>query len=418
MDNNTNGNANGMNSNQYPVDNQNLMNNTMQSNGIPQQMPAQPMMGMQPQMPAQPMMGMQPQMPAQPMMGMQPQMPEQPMMGMQPQMQEQPMMGTQPQMPAQPMMGMQPQMPEQPMMNTQPQMPAQPMMNTQPQMPAQPTMGTQPVSGQNDEELLKAFIGEKYQKITTSSFNIPAFFFTFLYMLYRKMFLYSMGMFIINLIVLNVVNVFAVNLVFNILMGIFMNKIYLFYANNKIKKIKEQNQDKNPAELMAICARKGGTSVGLVCIGFIIDIVIAFLIMIVVVTLQFGKEISKIKDQVNKQNGGVITENQKNEPGESDTYLEDVNLSGYMCMLSTCKVTISNGTNETTYQYNAPNSELFVELDEYSEYVKINIYVSGTGEEQKINAYELYSKTTNEDLTDVTTIEELNTRLGISSPSI
>ena len=394
MDNNTNGNANGMNSNQYPVDNQNLMNNTMPSNGIPQQMPAQPMMGMQPQMPAQPMMGMQPQMPAQPMMGMQPQMP------------------------AQPMMNTQPQMPAQPMMNTQPQMPAQPMMGTQPQMPAQPTMGIQPVSGQNDEVLLKAFIGEKYEKITTSSFNIPAFFFTFLYMLYRKMFLYSMGMFIINLIVLNVVNVFAVNLVFNILMGIFMNKIYLFYANNKIKKIKEQNQDKNPAELMAICARKGGTSVGLVCIGFIIDIVIAFLIMIVVVTLQFGKEISKIKDQVNKQNGGVITENQKNEPGESDTYLEDINLSGYMCMLSTCKVTISNGTNETTYQYNAPNSELFVELDEYSEYVKINIYVSGTGEEQKINAYELYSKTTNEDLTDVTTIEELNTRLGISSPSI
>ena len=394
MDNNTNGNANGMNSNQYPVDNQNLMNNTMPSNGMQPQMPAQPMMGMQPQMPEQPMMGMQPQMPAQPMMGMQPQMPEQPMMGMQP------------------------QMPEQPMMNTQPQMPAQPMMNTQPQMPAQPTMGTQPVSGQNDEVLLKAFIGEKYEKITTSSFNIPAFFFTFLYMLYRKMFLYSMGMFIINLIVLNVVNVFAVNLVFNILMGIFMNKIYLFYAKNKIKKIKEQNQDKNPTELMAICARKGGTSVGLVCIGFIIDIVIAFLIMIVVVTLQFGKEISKIKDQVNKQNGGVITENQKNEPGESDTYLEDVNLSGYMCMLSTCKVTISNGTNETTYQYNAPNSELFVELDEYSEYVKINIYVSGTGEEQKINAYELYSKTTNEDLTDVTTIEELNTRLGIPSPSI
>ena len=394
MDNNTNGNANGMNSNQYPVDNQNLMNNTMPSNGIPQQMPAQPMMGMQPQMPAQPMMGLQPQMPAQPMMGMQPQMP------------------------AQPMMNTQPQMPAQPMMNTQPQMPAQPMMGTQPQMPAQPTMGIQPVSGQNDEVLLKAFIGEKYEKITTSSFNIPAFFFTFLYMLYRKMFLYSMGMFIINLIVLNVVNVFAVNLVFNILMGIFMNKIYLFYANNKIKKIKEQNQDKNPAELMAICARKGGTSVGLVCIGFIIDIVIAFLIMIVVVTLQFGKEISKIKDQVNKQNGGVITENQKNEPGESDTYLEDINLSGYMCMLSTCKVTISNGTNETTYQYNAPNSELFVELDEYSEYVKINIYVSGTGEEQKINAYELYSKTTNEDLTDVTTIEELNTRLGISSPSI
>ena len=40
----------------------------------------------------------------------------------------------------------------------------------------------------SEDELLKEFIGNNYKKITTRLFNFPGFFFTTLYMFYRKIF--------------------------------------------------------------------------------------------------------------------------------------------------------------------------------------------------------------------------------------
>ena len=57
-----------------------------------------------------------------------------------------------------------------------------------------------------DDELLKAFIGNNYEKITTKPFNFAGFFFTTFYMFYRKMFLYALIVFLINLVILNVIN--------------------------------------------------------------------------------------------------------------------------------------------------------------------------------------------------------------------
>lgn len=82
----------------------------------------------------------------------------------------------------------------------------------------------------NDEDLLKAFIGNNYEKITRSPFNLAGFFFTSLYMFYRKMFLYGLLAFLINLVILCLANNYLVTYAFNVIAGLFINKIYLSYV--------------------------------------------------------------------------------------------------------------------------------------------------------------------------------------------
>lgn len=82
----------------------------------------------------------------------------------------------------------------------------------------------------NDEDLLKSFIGNNYEKITRSPFNLVGFFFTSLYMFYRKMFLYGLLAFLINLVILCLANNYLVTYAFNLIVGLFINKIYLSYV--------------------------------------------------------------------------------------------------------------------------------------------------------------------------------------------
>lgn len=82
----------------------------------------------------------------------------------------------------------------------------------------------------NDEDLLKSFIGNNYEKITRSPFNLVGFFFTSLYMFYRKMFLYGLLAFLINLVILCLANNYLVTYAFNVIVGLFINKIYLSYV--------------------------------------------------------------------------------------------------------------------------------------------------------------------------------------------
>lgn len=82
----------------------------------------------------------------------------------------------------------------------------------------------------NDEDLLKSFIGNNYEKITRNPFNLAGFFFTSLYMFYRKMFLYGLLAFLINLVILCLANNYLVTYAFNVIVGLFINKIYLSYV--------------------------------------------------------------------------------------------------------------------------------------------------------------------------------------------
>ncbi len=143
----------------------------------------------------------------------------------------------------------------------------------------------------NDDELLKEFIGNNYEKITTRPFNFAGWFFTAFYMFYRKMFLYGLLLSLVIIFILNVINNFIVIFVFNILVGFLVNKIYLFYAKKKINKIKQNNIQKDISEIKQICSRKGGTSISQVFLGLFLDSVITIVILLIMAAIGFTSAI-------------------------------------------------------------------------------------------------------------------------------
>lgn len=145
----------------------------------------------------------------------------------------------------------------------------------------------------DEEELLKSFIGKNYEKISTRPFNFAAFFFTSFYFLYRKMFLYGLITFVVNLLISNYINFFVNNLVIfviafvmlsltlSVLSGLFANKLYLHWSKKQVKKIKEQHINKDINEVKFICNVKGGTGFGHLILGIVIQFIIGLLISII-----------------------------------------------------------------------------------------------------------------------------------------
>ncbi len=258
----------------------------------------------------------------------------------------------------------------------------------------------------NDEELLKAFIGNNYEKITTKEFNFAGFFFTTLYMFYRKMFLYTILLFIVNLVVLNVINNYFITLLFNIIVGFFVNKIYLYYAKNKIAKIKLANQDKSVEELKNICAKKGGTSFGKSFLGFLIEIGIALVIAIGMLILGIS---SFIGDLLNISDWDIINVND-NGSLTNGKLVENVSISDYNCINSKCDVSIKDfDGNITKYKLKVNDSDLFIKLNDYTDYIKLNIYLNS----KTITSYKIYLKSNNEDISNITSEEELRSKIGL-----
>lgn len=277
----------------------------------------------------------------------------------------------------------------------------------------------------NDEELLRAFIGNNYEKITTRPFNFAGFFFTTFYMFYRKMFLYAILLFLVNLVVLNVINNFIVTLAFNVAVGFLVNKIYLFYAKKKIDKIKFQNQQKDINELKGLCSAKGGTSVGKIFLGFLAEIGIAFVVLFVMLIAGIGGMVGSLFNPDNWNitiNGNEINNNDtdngtNNSTSTKDaTLVEDVTVSGYSCFGLKCNVSIEESGNYVDYVFGASNVDLFNVLDDYSDYIKVNIYYTQKGSEKTIVDYKIYLKSNNEEITkQVKTEDELRSKIGLYS---
>ena len=218
----------------------------------------------------------------------------------------------------------------------------------------------------NDEELLKSFIGNNYEKITTRPFNFAGFFFTTFYMFYRKMFGYALLVFLLNLIVLNVVNNFVVTLVFNVLVGLFVNKIYVSYAKKKINIIKSSNSQMNAEELKGICSTKGGISVGKIFLGFFTELGIALVILFAMTLIGIGGTFGQLLNSSNWNitiNDGSNNTNNNSSNG-TGTLVEDVSVNGHSCINSKCNVTIetSDGNSED-YKLGISNSKLFNNLE-------------------------------------------------------
>lgn len=269
----------------------------------------------------------------------------------------------------------------------------------------------------NDEELLKAFVGNNYEKITTNAFNVAGFFFPSFYMFYRKMFLYGILAFLINIAIVNVVKL-STSMVFNLIVGLFINQLYLSYAKNKINKIKFKNSNKSFNEIKEICVSKGGTSIGRIFLGFLAEVGITFIILIIMVIAGIS---GAFIEMFQLNNWNLTTNDNKINTNHSDskkTLAEDVVIEGYFCMGSNCSVSIATSNNTSNYKLNVNNSELFTKLSDYSDYIKVNIYYTEKGNEKTIVDYQIYVKSTNENISDVSNEQELRNKLGFFSTGI
>lgn len=131
----------------------------------------------------------------------------------------------------------------------------------------------------DDEAFLKAFIGKNYEKITTCNFNFSAFFFSSLYVLYRKMFWQGLVLYCAMFVSSNLLGSIGkvISLVIALATGLMFNKIYVKYATDEVEKIKQQNPNGNSNAINLACFSKGGTSVGNIFLGLFIAIVISII---------------------------------------------------------------------------------------------------------------------------------------------
>lgn len=123
----------------------------------------------------------------------------------------------------------------------------------------------------NDEELRRAYIGNKYSNFKDGGLSWLAFLFGPSYLIYRKMYLFGFLWFAANIIISCILPfLYIVQLGLKIFMLIKFKDLYLKHVDNKINKIKIENSNVSRNQLIDICAKKGGTSVGFLILTFVL----------------------------------------------------------------------------------------------------------------------------------------------------
>ena len=183
--------------------------------------------------------------------------------------------------------------------------------NAQPQSTinnqAMPNNIQQPINIESDEELLKAYVGKNYDKITKKKFNFSAFFFGSLYLCYRKMLLFGLLLFIITIIATNFISP-IISLLLMFIMGLATNQFYINYANKKIKQIKDKHPDSSREELISLCTSKGGTSFPRLIVGLIIQLIVAIIVALILSIIGLSSLFGNlINDFMNRNNSGFNT---------------------------------------------------------------------------------------------------------------
>lgn len=130
---------------------------------------------------------------------------------------------------------------------------------------------------------LKVFLTTDYKTVTNGGLNIYALLFSWIYFIYKKIYIIGLpGLIVTGLLVLSQPVILLIYIILSmVISGVFFNKIYLFYANKKIDKIISKN---NPEEAIKL-SRKAGSDNVLVTLG------IYFVFLILTIVLYFTKDI-------------------------------------------------------------------------------------------------------------------------------
>lgn len=128
---------------------------------------------------------------------------------------------------------------------------------------------------------LRVYLTSDYKVVTAGGFNLYALLFSWIYFIYKKMYIIGIpGLLLAGILILVQPVVLIIYAALSmILSGIFFNKIFLWFANKKIDKIINNH---NPDEALKI-ARKAGKDNVLVTLG------IYFVFLIIIIVLYFTK---------------------------------------------------------------------------------------------------------------------------------
>ena len=137
----------------------------------------------------------------------------------------------------------------------------------------------------NEEVLINAYIGRNEDKLK-SGFSFCCLFIGVFYPLYRKMWAFAGIWYCINYIVAIIFpNTGFVGRIINVFAAIIFKELYVKTVNKRVNKIKDNNPGKTQAELIGICARKGGTTILGPILGILVVFTVAFTIAYIEILL-------------------------------------------------------------------------------------------------------------------------------------
>jgi len=134
------------------------------------------------------------------------------------------------------------------------------------------------------DELLQIYIGNKYYNFKSGKFSWCAFFLSYIYFMYRKMYAVGSIVFVLNLtinlifknnLLLNTI----IGLAFNLFLGIIFKKLYFNECVERIAKIRHNNTNLGFNQLTELVRRKGGVNTAII-IPFIIIYALILLLMV------------------------------------------------------------------------------------------------------------------------------------------
>lgn len=188
------------------------------------------------------------------------------------------------------------------------------------------------------DNLIKKYIGEDYNSINNNIMNIFAIFLSWLYCIYRKLYLIGiLGMVLTGIVIKYYYKYLIIYIVVVMLLnGITFNTIYLMIVRKRVNRLKKKKMTYK--EQQEICEKKGGVNV------FLPLLVFAIFLAIVIITS--FKTLDNNRDKFFKEN----SENQANCKSMSKqayTILKSTKIEGEITQVA-CNIT----TNDKTKSYN------------------------------------------------------------------
>ncbi len=258
---------------------------------------------------------------------------------------------------------------------------------------------------QENEELVKDFIGVKYKYFKTKRINLYALIFSYLYLAYRKMYLYSF----ISLLLIVLISVIFKNieysLIINIFLCLFINKIYLKFARRQVTKI----ISKNDKDYMSIIKKKGRTSIA----SSIILLSITWILLSIIFITYIYKTDASYKDNVLLD---YIYGNSKVNDTSGEV-IETAFISSRDCFLYRCRVNL-NDDFDKEYSIRTDNNQFLLKLDNYINEIDYNVYYKTINKKNVITGYRIFNKNTHEEITNVSNENELREKLNLFKKGI